>query len=119
SMPPADCATPEDLHEAGRWLFRANEANPDPCTSVVIASAAMLGLYARHRTGEGQQVFLSMLGANTYANSDDFVSYAGKPDRRPLDPMLHGPAALYRLYPARSGWVFLAAPEEREWQALC
>jgi crotonobetainyl-CoA:carnitine CoA-transferase CaiB-like acyl-CoA transferase len=33
--------------------------------------------------------------------------------------MLHGPHALYRLYPARAGWVFLDASEDRAWQALC
>src|SRR5206468_2654100 len=26
--------------------------------------------------------------------------------------------ALYRLYPAQAGWVFLAAPRQREWEAL-
>ena len=39
----------------------------------VVASASLLGLYARRRTGVGQQIFVSMLGANTYANADAFV----------------------------------------------
>ncbi len=48
---------PEDLQDmAGlrlwtRRLMRANEVNPDPNTALVIATSAMLGLVARHRTG--------------------------------------------------------------------
>ena len=31
-----------------------------------------------------------MLAANAYANADDFVRYAGKPPRRPVDGELYG-----------------------------
>ena len=119
AMPPERCESIDELREAARWLFRANEANPDPNTSMVVASAALLGLYARRRTGRGQQLFVSMLGANAYANADAFVGYEGARDRRPLDADLCGPHPLYRLYPAREGWVFLAAPTEGEWARLC
>ena len=77
AMPPASCGDIDELREAARWLFRSNEANPDPNTSMVVASSALLGLYARRRTGRGQQIFVSMLGANTYANADAFVDYEG------------------------------------------
>ncbi|MBM3141239.1 MAG: hypothetical protein FJZ92_13805, partial [Chloroflexi bacterium] len=107
------------LREASRQFFRANEANPDPNTSVVVASSTLLGLYARRRTGRGQRIFLSMLGANGYANHDDFLAYEGKPPRQTLDAELHGTEALYRLYPAGEGWVFLSARTDREWAALC
>ncbi len=119
AMPPASCEDIDELRETARWLFRSNEANPDPNTSMVVASSAMLGLYARRRTGRGQQIFVSMLGANTYANADAFVDYAGAVPRRPLDPELHGPAPLYRLYEAREGWVFLAVTNDGEWARLC
>ena len=119
SMPPAACEDIDDLREAARWLFRSNEANPDPNTSMVVASSAMLGLYARRRTGRGQQIFVSMLGANTYANADAFVDYAGAQPRQPLDAELYGLGPLYRLYEAREGWVFLAVTNDDEWEQLC
>ena len=119
SMPPERCESLDELREAARWLYRSNEANPDPNTSLVVASSALLGLYARRRTGAGQQLFVSMLGANTYANADAFVDYAGARPRPPLDADLCGPGPLYRLYPAREGWVFLAVVTDEEWARLC
>ncbi|MEJ2089412.1 MAG: CoA transferase, partial [Gammaproteobacteria bacterium] len=47
-----------------RRLMRANEVNPDPNTAMVIASAVVLGLAARQRTGSGQQILVDMFGAN-------------------------------------------------------
>jgi len=119
AMPPATCSELADVREAARQLMRANEPNPDPNTSVAIASAMLLALLAQRRYGVGQAVYVNMLAANAYANADDFLHYAGKPERPAVDEGLHGYGALYRLYPARSGWVFLAAPDERAWQALC
>ena len=118
-MPPAHYEDIDELREAARWLFRSNEANPDPNTSMVVASSALLGLYARRRTSRGQQIFVSMLGANTYANADAFVDYEGASPRQPLDAELHGPGPLYRLYEAREGWVFLAVTSDEEWARLC
>ena len=116
---PSDAASVEELREGSGWLYGANETSPDPNTSVVLASAAMLGLHARRRTGEGQQIFLSMLGANAYANYDDFLSYEGKRERPTVDADVLGFSALYRLYPARSGWVMLAVSSDAQWPALC
>ncbi|MDA0365955.1 MAG: CoA transferase, partial [Chloroflexi bacterium] len=118
--PPAGLDSIDTLREAARQFYRANEANPDPNTSVAAASATLLGLYARRRTGQGQQIFLSMMGANGYANHDDFLSYPGKPERPTLDGELHGTSALYRLYPATDGtWVFLAVHGDEQWRTFC
>lgn len=106
------------LRETARQLMRANEVNPDPNTSLVIASAAMLGLYVQRTQGIGQHIQCNMMGANAYANLDDFVAYEGKPQRPVPLPGLYGLHALYRLYPASEGWVFLAAPSDREWRRL-
>jgi crotonobetainyl-CoA:carnitine CoA-transferase CaiB-like acyl-CoA transferase len=107
------------LRETARMLMRANEANPDPNTSMLVASATLLGLLAQQRFGVGQQIYLNMLAANAYANYDDFLDYAGKPPRAPVDSLALGVGALYRLYPTRAGWVFLAVADERAWSALC
>ena len=118
-MPPDFCDELGEVRAAARWLMRANEVNPDPNTSMVVGSAALLGLYARKRTGEGQQVFIDMLGANAYANADDFISYEGKAPRERLDAEIFGLGALCRLYPARNGWVLLSVQDEAGWGALC
>ena len=119
AMPPAACEGLDEIREASRQLMRANEANPDPNTGVLVASATLLGLYAQRRYGIGQRIFVNMLAANAYANADDFVGYEGKPPRRQVDAELYGLSALYRLYPTAEGWVFLAAPSDAEWQTLC
>jgi crotonobetainyl-CoA:carnitine CoA-transferase CaiB-like acyl-CoA transferase len=109
----------DELRAIAWRLFRANEANPDPNTSVVVASATLLALLAQRRYGIGQQVFVDMLGANAYANADDFIQYQGKPERPTPDADLFGLSATYRLYPAKEGWVFLALPSDHEFERFC
>ncbi len=118
-MPPTRCDSVSEMREAARRLMRANEVNPDPSTSMVIASAALLGLYAARRGGIGQQVFVNMLAANLYANHDDAIAYQGKQARPAVDSQVFGLNALYRLYPAREGWVFLGLETSADWQRFC
>ena len=80
--------------------------------------AIALGLLARERTGLGQSLETTMLGTSGYILSGDLVLYEGRPPRRIADRGQHGLEALYRLYPCASGWVFLAARRDDEWQAL-
>ena len=117
--PPDQPMTYDDIIEVSRRLGRSNETNPDPNGSMVTSTAILLGLHARQRFGQGQYVQTTMLGANAYANADDFFSFEGKPERRLPDAEGHGLGPLYRLYQARGGWVFLAAETEDEWHALC
>lgn len=106
------------MRETARKLLRANEVNPDPNTSMVVATTAVLGLLARRTTGKGQKVFIDMFGANAYANWDDFLSYEGKPQRAPVDLEGYGLNELYRLYQCAEGWAFLGVVSEREKTAL-
>jgi crotonobetainyl-CoA:carnitine CoA-transferase CaiB-like acyl-CoA transferase len=110
-----ECATLDDVREVSRQLIRANEANPDPSSGVVLAAAITLALLARERFGIGQAVYANMLAANMYANADDALDYSGKPPRPVSDDELHGPCAGYRLYRTAEGWVFLAAGSDDEW----
>ena len=59
-----------------------------------------------------------MIGGNALAYADDFNSYARKTALPRPDPESRGIDALYRLYPARSGWVFVAAPRQKDWENL-
>ena len=113
---PAALGDVASVRETARKLSRAQELNPDPNTSMVVATAALLGLAARLAHSVGQEVQVDMFGANAYANFDDFIDYPGKPSRRAPDDELLGFGALHRLYRCRSGWVFLDA-ESAEAQA--
>ena len=116
--PPDGCESLEEVRETARQLMRANEANPDPNTSVIVASATLLALLARRRFGIGQQVFANMLTANAYANGEDFLSYEGKAARAVVDVDLYGTGPCHRLYPAAdASWVFVAI--EAQWPAFC
>ncbi|MCY4128629.1 MAG: CoA transferase [Gammaproteobacteria bacterium] len=104
----------ESLRETARKLLRANEVNPDPNTSMVVATTAVLGLHARRASGKGQKIYIDMFGANAYANWDDFLSYEGKAERAPVDKEGFGLNPLYRLYRCSEGWVFLGVVNARE-----
>lgn len=117
--PPDQEMSHEEIIEVSRRLGRSNETNPDPNGSMVTSTAILLGLYARDRFGEGQYIQTTMLGANAYANADDFFSFDGKPERRIPDGDGYGLGPLYRLYQSKEGWVFLSAESDDEWSALC
>ena len=106
------------LRDVSRRLFRANELNPDPNTSFVVASAAVMGLLAAARTGRGQVISLDMFGANAYANFDDFTQREDGSARPEIDPDYRGTDDFERLYPCKEGWLFISVPHPRDQQRL-
>ena len=120
SFPPqGQQMTVDEIIVVAKQLKRANDGTADHNTAMVNAVGPLLGLYARERTGKAQYVESTMIAANAYANADDFYWHNGKLPRRLPDRDGYGIDALYRLYRAKSGWVFLACPFEEEWEALC
>ena len=117
--PPDQSMSIDDIAAVARQLKRANDGTADHNTAMVNAVGLVLGLYARERTGKAQYVESTMIAANAYANVDDFYWHEGKQPRPLPDSNGYGLHALYRLYRAKSGWVFLACPFEDEWEALC
>jgi crotonobetainyl-CoA:carnitine CoA-transferase CaiB-like acyl-CoA transferase len=109
----------DEIKEVSRLLMRANESNPDPNTSQAVATSILLALLARARTGSGQAVEVTMLQANAWANADEAYDYKGRPPGALPDEQCYGLNALYRLYQASEGWVFLACVFDREWTAFC
>jgi crotonobetainyl-CoA:carnitine CoA-transferase CaiB-like acyl-CoA transferase len=93
-------------------------AQADGISALSVASAMMLGLFVRDRTGIGQHMLTSMLTSSAQMLCDDLTLFDGRPDTIAPDPELYGFGARYRLYEASDGWIFLAAPQEREWDAL-
>ena len=111
---------------AGAQILQAGEGNPpqdkrvsDHSAYMGVAVAALLGLQARARSGEGQCMETTMLCSAAYLFSDDFLRYGGKPPRPTPDKGQYGLGSLYRLYRAEEGWLFLAVLTDEEWSAFC
>jgi crotonobetainyl-CoA:carnitine CoA-transferase CaiB-like acyl-CoA transferase len=77
-----------------------------------------LGLLVRDRVGVGQHLLASMLTSSAQMLCDDLTVYDGRPPTVVPDAELYGFGARYRLYEASDGWIYLAAPQAREWPRL-
>jgi crotonobetainyl-CoA:carnitine CoA-transferase CaiB-like acyl-CoA transferase len=113
--------TLEEIRPASLRLGAAAQApgNADGCSALGVATALLLGLLARARTGEGQELRTSMLSTSAYAVSAECDAASGQAPHRTPDPLLLGLSALYRLYQTDDGWIFLACPQPHEWAPLC
>ena len=86
----------------------------------LVAIGVLEALYHRLRTGEGQYVGCSILGACLATSSGTFAFPDGSgPDRPKLDALQLGFHALYRLYETADGWLCLAALTQNHWDRLC
>ncbi len=123
--------------QAGRWLapgmsegLDANalravfgprlmlQIEGDSNGSLVSFTTILLALTARARHGIGQFVSTTLANSNLYCFADDFTRFEHKSPLAVPDPESYGLHALYRLYEAKTGWIFLAAPTESEWSSL-
>ncbi len=93
-------------------------AQADGFAALGVATAMLLGLVARARGAGGQEMTTTMVNTNAHAMSAQTVDYPGSPAEPCPDLDMRGLHALYRTYDASDGWVFLAAPSEREWPRL-
>jgi crotonobetainyl-CoA:carnitine CoA-transferase CaiB-like acyl-CoA transferase len=121
---PLGAARPRNRGEllSGARNLRAGGAVPavqsDGVAALGVASGLMLGLYARRRGIALTGLVTTMLGSCTQALISRNTSYQGRLPLSRVDDEFRGLGPLYRLYRAADGWVFLAAPAEREWPAL-
>jgi crotonobetainyl-CoA:carnitine CoA-transferase CaiB-like acyl-CoA transferase len=90
----------------------------DGIAALSVASGLLLGLYAKRRGIALTDLVTTMLGSCTQALISRNTSYQGRPPLSRVDDDFRGLGPLYRLYRAADGWVFLAAPERRDWSAL-
>jgi crotonobetainyl-CoA:carnitine CoA-transferase CaiB-like acyl-CoA transferase len=90
----------------------------DATPPMAVFSAILLALYAQRRGAGGQHLSTNMIRSNALALADDFCLYDGKPMGSLPDEENYGLSALYRLYRASEGWIFLAAPHDKEWKSL-
>lgn len=126
--------TGQTAHQTGEGNPPLRESGADPVGAAGHAAAMMLGLFARHRTGEGQQVESAMIVSNLYVNFDEALAYEGKPSRPPVDRRQLGTGATHRVYetaPVASGaalesyenpdphWICLGVQSDDEFSRLC
>lgn len=90
----------------------------DGVAALGAASAILLGLLARRRGRPLGTLTATMIGTGTHALVDRNVDYPGVAGPHRPDNDMYGYSALYRLYRAEDGWIFLAAPLEHEWPQL-
>jgi crotonobetainyl-CoA:carnitine CoA-transferase CaiB-like acyl-CoA transferase len=111
----------DDLHRRAVRLH-AGGAVPavqsDGIAAHGVGSALLVALYAKRRGRALTNAVTSMLGTVQQAMIAHNASYASRPASQAADDQLFGMTALYRMYRAADGFVFLAAPLPREWPAL-
>ncbi len=93
----------QTAHQTGEGNPPLRESGADPVAAAGHALALMLGLFAAHRTGQGQDVESSMIVSNMYLNFEDALSYEGKPPRPVVDHRQFGISPTHRLYECAPG----------------
>jgi crotonobetainyl-CoA:carnitine CoA-transferase CaiB-like acyl-CoA transferase len=104
--------------ESGKGNPPRDRSYPDPAAALAVATAALLGLQARERTGRGQYIETQMLTSTGYALSRWCLQYEGKPEDPMPDQGQFGFHALHQLYETGDGWLFLMCPGNDEWRRL-
>lgn len=110
-----------DVHRTAAMLFSGGTVSAvqaDGIAALGVASALLVGLYAKRRGIELRNLETTMLATAQQALIPHNVSYASRPVIATADKDFYGLNALYRMYRCADGWVFLAAPLPQEWPAL-
>jgi crotonobetainyl-CoA:carnitine CoA-transferase CaiB-like acyl-CoA transferase len=81
----------------------------DVTTGATAVLAALLGVFARHRTGAGQQATIALAATAAYAQSEELIQFAGRPPAHVGGRDFPGPGPLDRSYRTADGWVRLQA----------
>jgi crotonobetainyl-CoA:carnitine CoA-transferase CaiB-like acyl-CoA transferase len=91
----------------------------DTSNAMLSVIGCLAALYHQRRTGEGQELWTSLLDGASMLSSDAILA-GGQPVGRPLlDAAQCGIDACYRLYPTVDGWIQVAAVEHEHWVGLC
>ncbi|HEY4397720.1 MAG TPA: CoA transferase [Acidimicrobiia bacterium] len=92
----------------------------DAANAMLSVVGVLAALLHRERTGEGQELWTSLLDGGAVFASDAMVKPDGTPVPRPrLDKQTTGVDPAYRLYETQDGWVQVAALKPEHWDALC
>ncbi len=90
----------------------------DVASAAMAALGAVLALYHRGRSGEGQRVWTSLAGQAALMQAGELVRFAGRAPAIRGGQDFAGPSALDRLYATADGWVRLQATTDAAASAL-
>jgi crotonobetainyl-CoA:carnitine CoA-transferase CaiB-like acyl-CoA transferase len=91
----------------------------DTANAMLSVVGCLAALYHQRRTGEGQELWTSLLDGGAVFASDAML-VNGEPVPRPqLDKQQTGFGACYRLYQTQDDWIQIAAVKPDHWSALC
>jgi crotonobetainyl-CoA:carnitine CoA-transferase CaiB-like acyl-CoA transferase len=91
----------------------------DAANAMLSVVGVLAALYHRKVTGQGQELWTSLLDGGAVFASDALLVDGEAVPRPRLDKGLHGVDACYRLYETQDGWIQIAAVSEDDWANLC
>lgn len=92
----------------------------DAANAMLSVVGVLAALVHRDRTGEGQELWTSLMDGGAWHASDVLLRSDGTPSWRPkVDGGQHGFGPEYRLYETQEGWIQVAAVRDEHWRALC
>jgi crotonobetainyl-CoA:carnitine CoA-transferase CaiB-like acyl-CoA transferase len=91
----------------------------DTANAMLSVVGVLAALYHQRRTGEGQELWTSLLDGGAVFSSDAMLVDGVAVPRPRLDREQCGLDACYRLYPTIEGWIQIAAISDEHWRALC
>jgi crotonobetainyl-CoA:carnitine CoA-transferase CaiB-like acyl-CoA transferase len=92
----------------------------DAANAMLSVVGVLLALVHRDRTGEGQELWTSLMDGGAWHASDVLLHADGTPSVRPkVDAAQRGFGPEYRLYETQDWWLQVAALRPAQWSALC
>jgi crotonobetainyl-CoA:carnitine CoA-transferase CaiB-like acyl-CoA transferase len=92
----------------------------DTSNAMLSVVGVLLAVYHRARTGEGQELWTSLMDGGAVFSSDVLLRPDGTPTVRPkLDAAQRGFDPGYRLYETNDGWIQVVAFRDDDWSRLC
>ena len=91
----------------------------DTANAMLSVVGCLAALYHQRTTGEGQELWTSLLDGGAMFASDVFLVDGATRPYPKLDKDQTGLGACYRLYDTSDGWLQLAAVTEEQWRGLC
>ena len=91
----------------------------DAANAMLSVVGVLAAVVHRDRTGEGQELWTSLMDGGAWHASDVLLHADGTPSKRPkVDIGQHGFAPEYRLYATQDWWIQVAALRPEQWKAL-
>ena len=91
----------------------------DTANAMLSVVGCLAALYHQRVSGEGQELWTSLLDGGSMFSSDAILVDGEAFPRPRLDKGQNGVDACYRLYETQEGWIQIAAIEDAHWEALC